>query len=302
MAHGRNIQIAVYNLHGLNQGSSFLLRGYSMNEAVTCFWELSMTLVRSYMCRLRPLRLPSFAAAPVVSAPAPVIEPYVPMHISMAPVPPVMYRPTPATQLVPATEGPYVSAVMSTSSTDMTRTLRPPAGSPDPFELCLPVPFSQAVEALDSDILKAGTREAGIRPPSKRPTSVIIPDVVIDSELSDIEPTVTTTSNILPTTPSAAVTATPVCRPAPAFATSSSAASMADTGHPHRSMHEPRDSRRRPADSRLDAPSPRRRSPLRRGPGGRFLRPPPSGRYSPPVDLCLSQSEYRDFRRFQQRA
>jgi len=243
----------------------------------------------------------SVVYASVTTPSAPVVEPYVPAHISTAPVPPVMYRPTPSTQLVPATEGPHVSAVMSTTSTDMTRTLRSPAGYPDPSKLCLPVSFSRAVEALDSDILEAATREAGIRPPSERPASVVIPDVVVDSELSDIEPTVTTTSNTLPTAPSVAVTATPVCRPAPASAASSSAASMADTGHPRRSMHEPRDSRRRPADSRLDSPSPRRHSPPRRRPGGRFTRPPPSGRYSPPVDLRLSQSEYRDFKRFQQR-
>ena len=123
---------------------------------------------------------PSVAAAPVVSAPAHVVEPYVHTHISMAPVPPAAYRPTPSTQLVPATEGPRVSAVMSTSSTDMTRTLRPPAGPPDPFQLCLPVSFSRAVEALDSDILEAATREVGIRPPSERPASVVIPDVVVD--------------------------------------------------------------------------------------------------------------------------
>ena len=147
-----------------------------------------------------PLPLPRAVAAPQGSTSSPVVEPYVPSYVSSAPIPSVIYYPTPATRPTAAAGGPHTFGVDSAPSAPVmntpvvttpvvTRTYQSSVDPPDPFALCLPVPFSRAVESLDTDILEAAAREAGIRRPSARPaSSVPIPDVVIDSEYSDMEP------------------------------------------------------------------------------------------------------------------
>jgi len=147
----------------------------------------------------------SAASADQVSVYGPVVEPHVPPVISTVPILSVIYYPTPATRPTAAAGGPHTFGVDSAPSAPVvtapvmntpvvttpvvTRTYQSSVDPPDPFALCLPVPFSRAVESLDTDILEAAAREAGIRPPSARPaSSVPIPDVVIDSEYSDMEP------------------------------------------------------------------------------------------------------------------
>jgi len=212
-----------------------------------------------------------------------VVEPYVPPFLSTTPVTSVVYYPTPATQPSAAARGPRASATESFPLTSVgTRSRQSSIELTDPFALCLPVPFSRAVESLDNDILEAAAREADIRPPSARPAGpVVIPDLVVDSEYSDIEPMTTTSTNRPPPSQPTSVASAPMRQPPTTSASSSGAASI----HPSRSSRstrEPRDNRRRPADSRLDSPSPRRRSPPRHGYGGRNRRSSRSGRTTSP--------------------
>ena len=120
-------------------------------------------------------------AASGVSILGPDVKPYVPPHLSTTPITSIVYHPTPATQSSAAAGRPHASKAMSVSV--RTHAHRSSAELLDPFALCLPVPFSRAITGLDDDILEVATREANIRPPSARTVdSVVVPDVVVDSE------------------------------------------------------------------------------------------------------------------------
>jgi len=146
-------------------------------------------------------------------------------------------------------------------------------------------------------------REAGICTSPVRPGGgSAVPHVVFDSEYSDLESTTTASANRPSAAPSSAVTTAPSCQPSLTSTTSSSRTATVDPGRSRRPARQPRDNRRRPADSCWDSPPSRRRSPPRHGSGGHHQHSTPSGRSSPPtVDLHVSQAEYAEFRRFQSR-
>ena len=222
-----------------------------------------------------------------------------PPLVTVAPTSSASYEPTPVSQLNVVAAAPVSGADLFPGVSASVGHPRLHASPPDPFLLCLPVPLPKAAEGLEDDILEASIRESGIRPPvATEAASDVAPDVVVESDYSDLEPTVTPGAIDRPRALPSTVSVPPSRYLVPSSAPSSLAGSRQLP--PSYPALEDRGDRRRRAGERWGSPSPRRRSPLYHSSGERLPRPPcPRARASPPV-VTLSQSEYSEYRRLRQ--
>jgi len=207
----------------------------------------------------------------------------VPPLVTVAPISSASYKPTPVSQLNVVAAAPVCGADLFPGVSASVGRSQLHVSPPNPFLLCLSVPLPKAAEGLENDILEASVRESGIRPPvTREAASDVAPDVVLESDYSDLKPTVTpgavNRARGLPSTVSVPPSRRPVSTSAPSSSTDSRRLLSSYR------VREDHGDRHRRAGEQWGFPSPRHRTPLYHSCCERLPRPPcPRDPASPPV-------------------